>query len=325
MTACRRHRHWLVVAALAAALMGGGRGWLWAADNPQGKQIAEIIPLGNKLHSPQQILNLMHSRVGKPYDDATIQEDVRRLYNTRWFTPSGIRILTTNEANGSVTVTVFVTELTSTVQEIVYDGAQHLSKGDLQSLTGLRKGDAMNPLANELGRQAILRKYQEDGRFYASVELVEGTKPTDTRVVYRIVEGPVVKVADVEFVGNVHAMSGRLRTQLVTSREFLGLIGGKFNPASMELDRKALTEYYQALGFLGVTMTPEVRRSPDMTHVTIVYHIVEGTQYHVAGRQIDGNQSFTPEKLGSRSPNLKAGERYDRRIAQRDLTRIRDY
>lgn len=94
-----------------------------AADNPQGKQIAEIVPVGNRIHSSPQILNLMHLCVGKPYDDATIQEDVRRLYNTRWFTPSGIRILTTNEADGRITVMVYVTELTSTVQEVVYDGA----------------------------------------------------------------------------------------------------------------------------------------------------------------------------------------------------------
>ena len=325
MTACRRNRHWFVVATLALALLGAGRGWLGAADNPQGKQIAEIVPVGNKLHSSQQILNLMHSRSGKNYDDATIQEDVRRLYNTRWFTPSGIRILTTNETDGRVTVMVYVTELTSTVQEIVYDGAQHLSKSDLQSLTGLRKGDAMDPRANELGRQAILRKYQqEEGRYYASVELVEGTKPTDTRVVYNIVEGPVVKVAGVEFSGNDHALSGRLRTQLVTKREFLKTIGGKFNPTSLELDRKALVEYYHSLGFLGVQMTPEVKRSADMSHVTIVYHIVEGVQYHVGGRQIDGNKSVPTEKLEAVT-ELKPGERYDRRVVQRDLTRLRDY
>ncbi len=325
MTVCRRTRHWLVVAALALALVGTGRGWLVAADNPQGKQIAEIVPVGNRIHSSPQIINLMHSRAGKPYDDATIQEDVRRLYNTRWFTPSGIRILTTNEGDGRVTVMVYVTELTSTVQEIVYDGAQHLSKSDLQSLTNLRKGDAMDPRANELGRQAILRKYQQDeGRYYASVELVEGTKPTDTRVVYGIVEGPVVKVGAVEFVGNEHTSSGRLKTQLVTKREFLKTIGGKFNPTSLELDRKALVEYYHALGYLGVTMTPEVKRSADMSHVTIVYHIVEGAQYHVGGKQIDNNKSVATEKLEAVT-ELKAGEPYDRRVAQRDLTRIRDY
>src|SRR4051812_48387145 len=158
MTACRRHRHWLPVAPLALALLATGRGWLAAADNPQGKVIADIVPVGNRLHPSPQILNIMHSRVGKPYDEATVQEDVRRLYNTRWFTPSGIRVLTTNEPDGRVTVTLYVTELTSTAQEIVYDGAQHLSKNELQSLTGLRKGDAMNPLANELGAQAIRRK-----------------------------------------------------------------------------------------------------------------------------------------------------------------------
>ena len=324
MTVCRRTRHWIVVAALALALVGTGRGWLVAADNPQGKQIAEIVPVGNRIHSSPQIINLMHSRTGKPYDDATIQEDVRRLYNTRWFTPSGIRILTTNEGDGRVTVMVYVTELTSTVQEVVYDGAQHLSKSDLQSLTNLRKGDAMDPRANELGRQAILRKYQQDeGRYYASVELVEGTKPTDTRVVYGIVEGPVVKVGAVEFVGNEHTSSGRLKTQLVTKREFLKTIGGKFNPTSLELDRKALVEYYHALGYLGVTMTPEVKRSADMSHVTIVYHIVEGAQYHVAGLQIDGNKSVTTDKL-EKLTQLKPGERYDGRVAQGDLTRIRD-
>lgn len=323
MTACRRIRTWLVAALATVALLAAGRGWLVAADNPQGKQIADIVPIGNKLHTSQQILNIMHTRAGKTYDEATVQEDVRRLLNTRWFTPSGVRILTTNESDGRITVTVYVTELTSTVQEILYDGAEHLSKNELQSLTGLRKGDAMNPLANELGRQAILRKYQEDGRYYASVELVEGNKPTDARVVYAIVEGPVVKVKGIEFVGNQGAMSGRLKTQLVTKKSFLS-IGGKFNPTSLELDRKALIEYYGALGYLGATVTPEVKRSADMAGVTVVYHIVEGIQYQVAGVQIEGNKSFGTDQL-QKVTELKAGERYDYRVAQRDLTRVRDF
>jgi outer membrane protein assembly complex protein YaeT len=322
MSVCRRYRHWLVAAALAVVLLGAGRG-LWAGDNPQGKQIAEIVPVGNRLHSSQQILTVLHSQVGKPYDDATIQEDVRRLYNTRWFMDGAISVSTVNEPDGRVKVFLRVQELTGTVQEIVYDGAQHLTKSDLQGLTNLRKGDAMNPFANELGRAALQRRYQDDGRYFATVELVEGNKPGDTRVVYRIVEGPMVKVAEAKFVGNTHADSGRLRQQLVTKRQFLG-IGGKFNPATLELDRKALLEYYQSIGFLSTLITPEVQRSADMSHVTIVYHIVEGNQYHVQEVGISGNQSFPTETL-AKLTQLKPGERYDRRLAQGDLTRIRDY
>ncbi|MDY3559984.1 outer membrane protein assembly factor BamA [Gemmata sp. JC673] len=324
MPACRRLRPWLVAAVFALALLAGSRGWLTAADNPQGKTIAEVQTAGSRLRSPAQILNMVHTRAGKPYDQALVQEDVRRLQSTRWFTADGVRVLTTNESDGRVTVTFVVTELGNTVQEIVYHGAQHLSDGDLRTLTGLRKGDAMNPMANEVGRAAILRRYQDDGRYHATVELVEGNKPTDSRVVYNIVEGPVVKVAGVEFVGNVGAITGRLKTQITTKTAFAGAIGGKFNPMTIEMDRKALTEYYQALGYLAVKIEPEVRRSADQSRVTIVYHIVEGQQHRVSDKIISGNKSFETDKLMAVT-ELKPGERYDRRIAQRDLTRLRDY
>ena len=131
-------------------------------------------------------------------------------------------------------------------------------------------------------------------------------------MVYQIVEGPVVKVAGIEFRGTEHASVGRLRTQLVTKREFAKFFGGKFNPVSMDLDRQKLIDYYHNLGFLGVQITPEVERTMDVGHVRIVYHIVEGRQYQVAGKEIDGNKSFTTEKLDTLT-ELKPGERYDLR------------
>ncbi|HEY1186197.1 MAG TPA: outer membrane protein assembly factor BamA [Gemmata sp.] len=320
----RCDRSWLVATVFVLAGFAGSHGWLRAADNPQGKAIAEVLTAGNRSHPTSQLLNVIHTRAGKSYDQALIQEDVRRLQSTRWFTADGVRVLTTNEADGRITVTFVVTELGQTVQDIVYHGAQHLRDSELRTLTGLRKGDAMSPHFNEIGRAAILRKYHEDGRYFATVELVEGNKPGDTRVVYDIVEGPVVKVAGVEFVGNVGATTGRLKEQLVTKREFLRMMGGKFNSMSLDADRKALTEYYQSLGYLAVQITPEVRRSADMSHVTIVYHIVEGRQYRVADKVISGLSSYPVEKLEAVT-ELKPGERYDRRVAQRDLTRMRDF
>ena len=34
----------------------------------------------------------MITRPGKPYDEAVVQEDVRRLLNTRWFAPGGVKV-----------------------------------------------------------------------------------------------------------------------------------------------------------------------------------------------------------------------------------------
>jgi outer membrane protein insertion porin family len=327
MTVCRRDRRrtWLVAAALAAVVLvlawprGSG-----AADGPNGKVISEVLPVGNRVRTPDQIRAVMHSRPGVPYEEATVQEDVRRLHATKWFTPGGVQVLTKNDPDGRVTVLVYVTELTNVVQDVQYLGAQHLGRTELQNLSGVRKGEPMNPLANELGRQSIERKYQEEGRYYATVELLEGNRPTDTRVIYQIVEGPTVKVAGVDFYGVDHASPARLRTQLVTKKEFAGLIGGKFNPITLELDRQKLVEYYHALGYLNVEITPEVAQTADVGHVRIVYHVVEGRQYYVAGRDIVGNKSFGNDVLDPLT-ELKPGDRYDLRTAKADMGRVKDY
>lgn len=326
MTVCRRDRcrTWLVAAVFVAAAVLTWPAGALAIDNPSGKVIADVQPVGNRVRTADQIRSFMRSQPGTRYEEAIVQEDVRRLHATKWFVPGGVQILTKNESDGRVTVLVYVTELTNVVQDVQYIGAQHLSRTELGNLSGVRKGEPMNPLANELGRQAILRKYQEDGRYYASVELIEGSKPSDTRVIYNIVEGPVVKVAGIEFRGVDQASVARLRTQLVTKREIAGFIGGKFNPVSIDFDRQKLIEYYHALGFLGVEITPEVVQTEDVGHVKIVYHVSEGRQYYVAGRQIDGNKTYSTDKLEPLT-ELKPGDRYDRRVAQGDMARVRDY
>jgi outer membrane protein assembly complex protein YaeT len=326
MTARRQRRWtWPLAVALAAVAVLACPSVSVADDNPNGKIISEILPVGNRLRTPEQIRAQMHSRPGVAYDEGVMQEDVRRLNKTKWFVPGGIQILTRTDSDGRVTVMVYVSELTSVVQELEFIGAQHISRTELQKLAGVRKGEPMNPMANELGRVAIQRKYQDEGRYYASVELVEGKKPTDTRVIYEIVEGPVVKVAGIDFRGVDHASVSRLRTQIVTRKEFAGMFGGKFNPMSMDADRQKLIEYYEALGFLDVQVTPEVVQTPQVGYVRIVYHIVEGKQYRIAGKQIDGAKSFSVDKLNEMADEMKPGERYDRRLSEANKARIRNY
>ena len=322
MTVCR-FRTWLIAAVLSAAAFGMFHR-ARAGDSPVGKTIERIVPVNNRVHSSEQIIGIMHSRTGKLYDEAVVQEDIRRLHGTKWFTPGSIQVHTQLEPDGKVTVFVSVSELMSTVQEVHYLGAQHISPSELLNITGVRKGEPMNPLSNEIGRQAILRKYQDDGRFYSTVEMLEGGKPADTRVVYRIVEGPVVKVEGVEFRGNSNGQTGRLKTQLVTKKAFIGLFGGKFNQMSLDADLKQLTEYYARLGYLDARIMPEVIPSADLSRVQVVYHIEEGTQYKVSGVEIDGSQSHSKDKLRELL-DTKPGQRYNEGTVKRDMRQLDDY
>jgi outer membrane protein insertion porin family len=178
---CLDRRIYWALAALA------GIAFVWtnvglAADNPNGKIISTVIPIGNHIRKTEDILALIQCRPGTVYDAAKAQEDIRRLQGTKWFIPGSIQINTFNEADGRVQVIVRLVELMSTVEDIQFLGAQHLGKSDLTSLAGIKKGDSMNPPANRIGQSNILKKYQEEeGRTYATVELVEGNFSTDTR------------------------------------------------------------------------------------------------------------------------------------------------
>ena len=68
---------------------------------------------------------------------------------------------------------------------------------------------------------------------WSSVQLVEGDKPGDTRVVFRITEGRVVKVTGVKFVGNTFVSGERLRTQITTSRSIVANTRGRPMSASV--------------------------------------------------------------------------------------------
>src|SRR5437660_1286309 len=75
-----------------------------ADDSPAGREIADIVPVGSRLRPPEHILNQMHSKPGKPYSEALIQEDVRRLHATKWFVPGSIEVRTALQPDGRVVV-----------------------------------------------------------------------------------------------------------------------------------------------------------------------------------------------------------------------------
>jgi outer membrane protein assembly complex protein YaeT len=293
---------------------------LWACAqtaSPEGKTVAEVQPRNNKATPSARILSEVRTRAGQPYSQATVTADVARLMGTRLFAQVTPYYQIT--ADDKVVVFFDVQEYPNVVQEIRYDGAKHLKDEELDQITGLRRGVPLNPIANKLAAQAIERKLQEQGRMWSSVQIVEGDKPGDTRVVFRITEGRVVKVTGVQFTGNTFVSGERLRVQVTTSRSLFG-IGGDYNPAQTEFDRSKLEEYYHTYGYQDVQVSPELIY-PDERSVVIVFHIYEGPRYRVSGVQINGVRQFSEERVQGVT-KLKTGDTYDRNVVKADLRNI---
>ncbi|MGL6073725.1 MAG: outer membrane protein assembly factor BamA [Fimbriiglobus sp.] len=311
--------------ALASGLMLLS-GLAAAADVPTGRIVAEVVPLDLKSVEPDYVRNLMHTRPGKPYDDATVNDDVRRLLNTQLFVPGSVSVSTAFTNDGRVTVFVRARELTGVVQEVKFYGAQHFSVDELVDLSQIRRGGPMNPSANQLARASILNKLRDEGRYYASVEILEGTKITDNRVVFQIVEGPIVRVLSVQFRGNSYASTGRLKTQIVTgSALFPGIttpLSPKLQPASIDEDKKKLLEYYHRIGHIDAMVKEDIVPSTnDISAVNVVYHIHEGRPYKVRDVKITGSKTFNENRL-RKVTEMRGGEGYNSDIVRADEKRL---
>lgn len=298
------------------------------AAPPTGKEIADIIVKGNRVRATDQIIGLLGVRVGGVYQDERVQEGVNRLYSKGWFTANGIEVRTLESSEGKITIVVYVTELTNFIRDVIYRGAEHLSKEELDDLAGLKRGMAMSPVLVQQARQNILRKYQDQGRIYTSVQIVEGNKLDDSRVVFDIAESPIVKIEgiDIKFVGphDSGISAGRVKEQLTISRAKLGgLFGGDFKLQQIDEDVAKLNDYYHSLGYLDARVSRYLEPSEDLRYTRVVFYISEGQRYKVGKVQITGNAIYSEQKLLEYT-KLREGNWYEKAVIEGDMTRIKN-
>jgi outer membrane protein assembly complex protein YaeT len=279
-----------------------------------GTQVADVIPQGLHLVPTPKVMSLIHTRPGADYSEEVVREDVRRLYETHSF--SDIRVELNTLPDNRVVVNFWFREMPSVIREIVFKGANHLSKDDLEQATGLKKGAPLNPVANQLACQAIIRKYQEKGRMWASVDLIEGDKPGDSRVVFSITEGPIAQVSKIEFIGNTFEPDAVLRIHVDTSQQFLSLpFGAKFNEEIANHDVKNLEEYYRKYGYFDVVVRREYKWDPDQRHVHVIFHIHEGQRYKVANVDVVRNNVMDRKSLLELA-TMHSGEVYSKQKSE---------
>ncbi len=287
--------------------------------------VGDVLVQGNRLVPTAQVMAQIKTRAGAVYDADKVQEDCRILSATRQF--ANVSVDVKPAADGKITVIFTVQDQANLVQHIAYNGAKHLGRtdDDINAITGLRIGMPLDPVTNKLACKAIIAKLNEDGRPFASCELLHGDKVGDTDIVFNIGEGPVVKISSVSSTGNTFVASSVLLTHVQSSHAILGLLGGKLNAAMIEADVAKLEEYYKAFGYLDVHVSRELHWNDDGLTAALIFHVQEGRRYQVQDTpHVSGAHSFPPEQL-EQLTSVKASQFYSQADADKDMARIKYY
>jgi outer membrane protein insertion porin family len=262
---------------------------LSATDEP----VAEIRIVGNKTIPSTQILNQLQTRVGRPFDPALVQKDVRKLASRGWFVdvePSYERA-----ANGRIVIFKVVER--PVIRYVEYLGNHSIRTKTLGKETGLKVGGPVDPYAVEEARRRIIALYQRNGFNHAQVTVLEGTKATDQGIVFVIHEGTAQKIRKVEFEGNEFASDGQLRTKIESKKPFMMLFKGYVDREQIDADANRLTAYYRSFGFFDAKVGRRLEFNEKGKWMTLRFVIHEGQRYQVESVSFLGNKIFASDSL----------------------------
>lgn len=335
-----RRTAFIVLAITACGLLNARS--LTAQQTPE--IIVGVLVEGNETIPTSVILNKIQTQPNRAVSSRQIREDKRLLMNTRWFYSISERF----DQGPDGAVLVFQVRERPIVRRVLYRGVssqKQLKK--VESWTGLKVGSPFDHVANKEAVHRIEQEYKEAGHFFAKVDLERGGASNDREVIFRIHEGPKVRVNQrhFEFVGNKQTIANqiswmvqrkaqdgsygiapsasRLKTKLATKESWFGVFGGLYRPDTLQQDVEALKQYYRGLGFFDIDIQANPLFSSDRSSVRIVYSVNEGVPYKVRNINLNGNNVIPDQKLRS-TPELRRGGYFNSMALSKDIKVMMD-
>ncbi|MCS7033419.1 MAG: outer membrane protein assembly factor BamA [Phycisphaerae bacterium] len=288
-----------------------------AASPLAGRIVEDIRIVGNTQVSTAVIMNAVRTRVGAPLDPSTVEEDYQRIFGLRKFSEVEAKV----EPTETGVIVVFSVREQNQINSIVYRGNFRLDDQTLSSVVDLRVGEAVDPFRLALAKSAIENLYRSRNFPFAHVEIDQERLARTGDLVFKIVEGPNVRVRKVDFIGNNSFTADRLKSQIRTRHWIWILRPGTFDPEQVEDDVAALRRYYESKGFFDVRVGRKIIASPDNSEIQVTFLIEEGRRYVVERVTFKGNSAVSDTELRSRMKLLE-GQTYDEEILRRDVREI---
>jgi len=284
----------------------------------------EVQYAGASTVSKEKILANMRTRVGRPYSEQVVEEDIRNLYatgnisNVRIFgepLKDGVKVIVVVQSKGQIT-------------EVTLVGVQQLKTTRIRKEISAKPGDTLNEANLQADKEKISKYYADKGFTEADVSYKTeiNEKLGTARVTFTIVEGGKTAIRSVTFVGNSAVSTKDIRKVVKTQKKGLLNIftsgAGRLNSEQVEGDALAIRDLYQSRGYMDAKVAPpQVSRVNGVVDVT--FSISEGEQYRVGKVTYVGVKVFTLDEV-TQNAKVKTGEIYSPQSVRADVKSIQD-
>jgi outer membrane protein insertion porin family len=258
----------------------------------------DVIYIGPKTVAKSVILSNMRTTVGGVYSAPSVEEDVRNLYATGFFTNLKIE----DEPLGDGVKVDVVVQPKPLVKEIVITGAAKIKEGRVKKEIKSKVGEPLSEQQISTDTDKIKDLYLTKGYNQVQVSYKIDTNEDFGRsvVTFIISEGDRAYVTEVDFVGNDHLTTKELRKIMKTRKKnLLWFINksGLFKEDDFKEDLDNLRTYYNSKGYIDMEVKDVQYAYPAKGLMKVTITVFEGIQYTVGKIDFDGNTIFSKQEL----------------------------
>ena len=244
------------------------------ADRP----VSAVTIKGLKLVDQQEIRNNLRIAAGQPFDAKVVKQDVATLYRLGRFEVVGADA--TLLTDGSIEVTYTLSEQ-DIVKDIQFVGNKVASDQELRKAVPLQVGAPRDDFLMEQSIYRIKELYRGKGNYLAEVTVDESRLSEDGILIFRIVEGPRVRIKEIEFVGNQAYDADQLSAQIKTKPWVFLFRKGELDEDLLVEDVATLDKFYKDRGYVDVRVDRRIELSSEQREAKVVFVVSEGRQYRL--------------------------------------------
>ncbi|MGB2706050.1 MAG: outer membrane protein assembly factor BamA, partial [Candidatus Omnitrophota bacterium] len=283
------------------------------------KLVLDIRVKGNQAISSATILAKIKTKPGTPFSQEVVNDDIKRLYALGYFTDVAVDV---EDYKEGVMVTVIVEEK-PVIEEIVFEGNKKIRDRRLKKIMQLKAGDMLSfsKLSEDISE---IRSFYERSGFHrvkVKYELEKDKELNQVTINIKIDERSRIRIKRVRVEGNESVKTKKI-LELMQTRPAWLLRRGYFDDETFENDLAKIKMYYQDLGFLDISITPQFDYEEEKGVMYITLKIDEGKCYYVGKIFIEGNIVFPEEEIREKL-SLKPGDPFSYTKLRQDMEGVR--
>lgn len=321
---------WLSVACIVAFAMPAMAFAQAAVDDTDllDRPISEVRLRGLRDVPQVLVLNNIRAAAGQPYDPQVLRNDVARLYQLGRFASvtAEAELVTDGPETGTVAVIYSFIEQT-VIAEVQVVGNTLISDQELRGVIRLIRGSPRDDYLVQNAVRSIEALYRARGHYLTTVVVDESELERAGILIFRIIEGPRIRIRAIQFQGNVAFEDGILHRQISTRAAILAIRRGELDQDRLMDDVAAIVSYYRDRGYLEVRVDHHIEISPDNREAIVTFLISEGPLYTLrsvrTARIEDGTslRVFDPEQIAALL-DIRPGDVYSQDRLRRSVDAV---